>query len=74
MDENQNETVFKVAMAPAFYLKDTYFIFRTTREQITITVTGKSFISTHFLHHEEIKHIEKYYPLLDTINYKIHPR
>lgn len=65
------ENVFSVAMSPAFYLPDTYFIFRSTREQIVITITGNSFVSTSFLHSEEIRHIEKYYPFLDTINYKV---
>jgi hypothetical protein len=66
--------VFKVAMAPAFYIPDTYFIFRSTREQIVIIITGNSFVSTSFLDSEELEHIEKYYPFLDTINYKVKPK
>lgn len=67
----EKEDVFQVAMASALYLPNTYFIFRSPTEQIVITVDGKSFISSHFLITEELIHIEKYYPFMDIINYKV---
>ncbi len=67
----EKEDMFKVAMAPALYLPNTFFIFRSPTEQIVITVDGNSFISSLFLTTEELQHIEKYYPFLDTINYKV---
>jgi hypothetical protein len=66
--------VFQIAMSPAYYLPDTYFIFRSEREQIVITIIGNTFISTHFLNGEEINHIKKYYPFLEIINYKVRAR
>lgn len=68
------EDVFQVAMAPALYLPNTFFIFRSLVEQIVITVDGNSFISSLFLTTEELNHIEKNYPFLDTINYKVKSR
>lgn len=68
---DDEENLFEVAMAPAFYMQNTFFIFRNITEQIVITVNGNSFISSLFLTKEEINHIEKYYPFLDTINYKV---
>lgn len=68
---DETEDIFQVAMAPAFYMQNTFFIFRNITEQIIININGNSFISSLFLTKEELNHIEKYYPFLDIINYKV---
>jgi hypothetical protein len=61
--------VLEVAMAPAYMIRDIYFIFRTNGEEVEIN--SKSRNVTHQLSFMEIRFINDNYPYLEIEKYRI---
>jgi len=63
---------FEVLMEEALTLPNTWFIFRSSKEQVEISLSGsKELISTHLLTHSERKFIELNFPNLPIESYKL---
>ena len=59
----------EVTMAPAYMLRDIYFIFRTNAEEVEIDTNYKSV--SHQLSFMEIRFINDHYPFIEIEKFKI---